>query len=133
MTTQELDEIETSLGIMLPGNYRDWALRLPRVGEETKSWHFAFNDKDAILETNSRLQQEGCQEQFWPPELFCIGETDGNHYFISLRVPDQIYYTNHDDGPYFESASWKDCAYQSTLEFYAEVERANLGWIADLN
>ena len=42
VTTQELDEIETSLGVVLPRNYREWALRLPKVDEETKSWHWIF-------------------------------------------------------------------------------------------
>lgn len=121
MTTQELNEIETSLGIILPENYREWALRLPKVDEEKESWHWIFNDKQAVIDENVLVRRKGCQEQFWPPELFCIGEADGNHYFICLQEPDHIYYTNHDAGPYFETESWKDCAYQSALEFYADV------------
>lgn len=121
MTAKELDEIETCLGILLPGNYRNWAIQLPPVGQETNHWHWLFNDKEAIVEANQLLRREGCQEEGWPPGLFCIGEADGNHYFISVDEPEQIYYTNHDDGPYFESESWKECAYKSALEFYADV------------
>lgn len=121
MTTDDIQEIEVSLGIGVPANYREWVASLPPAGQETKSWHWVFNDPAAIIQANKELRENGCQGEDWPHELFCIGEADGNHFFILPQEPDYIYYTNHDDGPYFMANSWRDCTYRSAADFYKDT------------
>lgn len=118
MTQIELASIETTLDIHLPADYQRWAESLPQPGSETESWHWAFNDSEALVETNLALRQDGCYAQAWPAHLFCIAEADGNYYFLDLQNPSSVYYTNHDDGPYYEHPDFADCFYKSAEDFY---------------
>ena len=121
MTATDLSKIETSLSIQLPADYKEWALKLPPVDEETETWHWAFNDADVLIEANRSLRKEGCYGEPWPANLFCIAEADGNYYFLDTDRPRLgIFYTNHDDGPYFKTDSWDNCHYSSAEAFYRQ-------------
>lgn len=120
MTSADLTCIEQQLSIRLPAMYKAWAVRLPGVNEETETWHWAFNDPVNLVEINQTLVREGCQGEPWDTGLYCIGEADGNHYFIDLANADSsVYYTNHDDGPYYQSGQWEECRYASAGDFFS--------------
>src|SRR5687768_9157945 len=123
MKHQEIEAIENALEVSLPEKYRKWCIGLPRVNHETESWQWAFNDFEVIIEANRELRNNGCQGHAWPKELFCIGEADGNHYFIALNDEKaDVHYTNRDDGPYFSTQEWRRCFYQRWPEFSKEDE-----------
>jgi hypothetical protein len=119
MTAEQLQGIDRSLSIQLPPDHKKWALKLPPADEETESWNWTFNDADMLIEANWSLRKEGCYCEPWPANLFCIAENDGNYYFIDLDYPRLgIFYTNHDDGPYFRADSWENCHYARPEAFY---------------
>ena len=125
MTKSELASIDTALDIQLPADYRHWAESLPPPGNESETWHWAFNDPEALIQTNLTLRRDGCYSHLWPDHLFCIAEADGNYYFLDLRNPASIYYTNHDNGPYYEDPDFSGCFYRSAESFYNSSRSPN--------
>jgi len=55
MSADDLKSLETILAALVPASFREWALSLPPVGQETKCWHWVFNDAKAIIESNRAL------------------------------------------------------------------------------
>jgi hypothetical protein len=121
MTESDLTNIESALNIAVPPLYRQWALRLPLPGEETEGWEEVFNDAERLIKENRELRSNGWYSGPWPPHLFCIGEHDGNHYFIDLsNLNSGVFYANHDAGPYYEPGDYADCRTASLEEFFAD-------------
>jgi hypothetical protein len=84
MTEADLNRIETSLGVALPGRYRKFALRLPNSPDHEYAckW-YPFMDVDEIINRNQEFRSGGRVDD-WKPELFCIGTFEGGDFFVDL-------------------------------------------------
>lgn len=120
MTESELRSMEEKFDWTLPEKYREWALQLPSPGEESESWQHAFNDADHLIKENYRLRTFGLSGLPWLSRLICVGEFEGNHFFIDMRDPVDIFYSQHDGEPTYGPDDYSSCRVQLLKEFCKE-------------
>jgi SMI1 / KNR4 family (SUKH-1) len=124
MTETDLNNIEATFGIRLPLVYRQWALRLPPPDHEDEDYDpfiCDFANPANLIDKNQFLRSEG-----WAPNHFCIGDPDGNHYFVDLDDPTtHVYYAQHDGEPYYDVDTHviEQCRFCPASEFFTDEPR----------
>lgn len=83
MTEENLKNIEVSLAIKLPDDYRRIALRYPIKFNSGKAEGILWDSADKVISENLRLRSK----EKWPPHLFFIGDNGGGwQYAVDLHA-----------------------------------------------
>jgi SMI1-KNR4 cell-wall len=136
MTDADLDRIETTLALELPGFYRRYMLDYPRWLPEKQpewsnvtEWEFA-DDPDRVIQFNQYVRGSEPGEFFddlpWPAHYFVIGsEAEQNWYFLDLAGnSEMVYLFHHEMGDVAVEARSLSEFPDSLVRWWGDVERA---------
>lgn len=78
MTNEEINDIETALGIRLPEDYRELVQLLPVVRDRGTTDGPAWDVPSELIRHNLHLRRK----RGWPSHLYCLGEDGGGSQFV---------------------------------------------------
>ena len=123
MAKPDLDRIETRVGVTLPADYREFALRLPTSPDDNDAYRcYPFMDVDEIISINQSFQS-GDRVDGWQPALFCIGTFEGGDYFIDVTDLGKGVFLElsncggSEQGDYYKPEDYSSCRISSWDEF----------------
>lgn len=118
MNNEDLNKMESVLGIRFPSAYRAWAETLPTSKEAEEQWQWAFNDVEWLIAANQRLREHGMGGLHWPPNLICIGDwNDGITFFDSDNSSAGVFDAHIGSDPYYLPNDYSDCHISSIEDF----------------
>jgi hypothetical protein len=87
MKTEEIEHLESELGVSLPLSYRDFAISYPDEIAFILGDFELISDATRLIEINKDLRSRPFYKfPPWPKHLFAIGENGcGDYYFLDLR------------------------------------------------
>jgi hypothetical protein len=117
VTSEDIQRIETALGIQLPESYRSRMTSFPIAAAAGNSDLGVWDDADRLIEWNLELRRGapgGVKP--WPARFFAIGHAgDGCPHALDLSAGDAVWWVDHshldDPGSCRQSdsfASWAD-------------------------
>ena len=77
MTSDDLDRIETELGIRLPKTYRKAVDPFPVPALQGNTEWMFWDDADALIELNMQLREDEKFREAWPARFYATGEDAG--------------------------------------------------------
>lgn len=83
MKSEELNLIESKIGVMLPNCYKQALLNYPETlaGTEAEDFHFLTN-ADEIISENLEVRESGYFGEKWPDRYFIIGHNGCGDYYV---------------------------------------------------
>jgi hypothetical protein len=82
MTLEELDQIEQSLGITLPAEYRAAMSAYPFPADSSAAELWMPDDAQRVLALNQSYRQGPRGTSDWPRHLFLLGDDGGEEAFV---------------------------------------------------
>jgi len=82
MTTGDLDEIERTLGIVLPAEYRATMMAYPFPAESSAAELWMPDDARRVVELNQDYRRAPRGQTSWPRHLFLVGDDGGEEAFV---------------------------------------------------
>jgi hypothetical protein len=129
VTSDDLDRVESELGIRLPSDYRALVIAYPvGLGRSGPDYEL-LDDSQQLIAINRLLREEGFFGSPWPAHFFSFGgDGCGNEYYLDLRrEPSPVYFADHegtlDSGQWPTLEAWLAERLQEQAEWEAEEHR----------
>lgn len=122
MKPEDIQLIETALGLKLPDSYVEVVLNYPcpEIADVCESG--LFSDPLWVIQVNQEHRRGGWFGMDWPPHFFAIGDDGcGDTYFMVIGKDDRVYFADHECGPSFET-ELEDCASSESVQEHVEKE-----------